>query len=76
MAQQIVITTDPDAIDEGLRRSLDAVCGLERVGLLTRGQPAILDLKALAFEQMQSLQAIRTDVLVHHHAVKDCGAGG
>ena len=48
MPAQIVVAADVLAVDEGLRRRLDAVPGLERLGFLARGKPPVIDLKAVA----------------------------
>ena len=47
----------------------------ERLGCLTRGQPAVLDGEALTAQEVLGLQAIGADMLVHDHAV-ECGLAG
>ena len=48
--------------------------GLEGVGLGAGGEVMVLDLEALAPEQVQRLEPVGTGVFRHHHAVKD-GSG-
>ena len=45
MAAQVVVATDALACDEGLRRRLDPMLGLEGVGLLAGREPVVFDLK-------------------------------
>src|SRR3546814_15456868 len=72
MAAQIVITADANPVDEGLRRRLDAMLGLERIGFRARRQPAVVDREAPAFQQMLRLQPIGADMVLHDHAMEDC----
>ncbi len=70
MIPQRVIATDALATDEGLRRGVDIVLGLEGVGLFARRQMMIRDRVALGFEQPFRFDAIGTDMFGHHHPVK------
>jgi len=47
------MSADTLAADEDLRCRLDVVLGFERVGFFARCQPAVLDSKALALEQVE-----------------------
>ncbi len=62
MALQVVEATDALAVDEGLRRRLDLVLGLEAVGLGPVCQEVVLHLEALAFEKVLGLQAVGAGV--------------
>src|SRR3546814_15737411 len=59
----------------GLRRGLDAVFGLERVGFFARREPAIVDPIAAAFEHVLGFEPIRADMVGHHHAMERRGLG-
>src|SRR3546814_9195641 len=74
MAPQIVVSADPPAVDEGLRRGRDAMFGLECVGFLARFEPMVVDVEAVASEQMPGLQPIGADVARHDHAIEGGGA--
>ncbi len=69
MAKQIVVSADPDAIDEDLRRRLYPVLHLESVGFCAAGQVMIRHLESLAFEEVARFQSIGAGVIRHHHAV-------
>jgi hypothetical protein len=71
MRAQILVSADPLAADEGLRRRLDVVLALERFGLLARAQPAVVDREAAPLEQVLRLQAVGANMLVHHHPVEN-----
>jgi hypothetical protein len=75
MARKVVEAADARAVDEGLRRALDLMLGLEAVGLLPRGQQMILDREALPFEQVLGFQAVGAGVLRHDHPIEDGLAG-
>jgi hypothetical protein len=55
MAAQVIISADTFAMDEGLRRGLDAVLLLESVSFLARGQVVVFHRESLAFQQVQGL---------------------
>ncbi len=76
MSQQIVKAADPRPSDERLRRGRDAMFGFERVGRFACLQVAVIDGVTLSFEQILRFDAIGTDMLVHHHAVKDSSLVG
>jgi hypothetical protein len=71
IAPEIVIAADALAADEGLRRGLHPMLGLEGIGLLPRLQQAVIDLEAPAPQQVARLEAIGTGVPRHHHPVQD-----
>src|SRR3546814_5944813 len=52
MLAEIIVSADPLAIDEGLRRRVDSVLLLERSGLFTGLEVVILDREALTFEKI------------------------
>ena len=72
----IGVTPYPLAIDEGLRRGLDAVLFLECVGFSPRAQPAVVNLETLAPQQPARLQAVGANVAGHDHAVQPCASFG
>ena len=76
MFAQIIVAADALAIDKGLRRRLDAVLFLERVGLLARFEMMVLDLEAFALQQVDRLEAVGTDVFGHHHPIDGGLPGG
>jgi hypothetical protein len=70
MPSQRVVAADPLAADERLRRRVDVVLFLERLGLGVGGQPVVVDRVAFALEQIARLQPERTEMVFHHHPVK------
>jgi hypothetical protein len=66
----IVVTTNAFAVDKGLRRRVDVVLGLERVGFGARCQPVVVDVIAFSLQEVLGLEAVRAHMLVHHHAVQ------
>src|SRR3546814_11202317 len=73
MHAEIIVSADPLAIDEGLRRRVDSVLLLERSGLFTGLAVVILDREALTFEQILCLQPAGAEMVGHDPPV-DRGA--
>src|SRR3546814_7637443 len=70
MTPQVVIAADARTADEGLRRRLDAMLGLEGVGFGARRQPMVVDREAAIFQQVLCLEPIGADVVGHDHAIE------
>ncbi|MGK9020065.1 hypothetical protein ACRS9I_24445, partial [Pseudomonas aeruginosa] len=67
---QVVVAAHAPPVDEGLRRGIDAMLLLERIRLLAARQMLVLDLVALAFEQIERLQPIGAGMAGHDHPVE------
>jgi hypothetical protein len=78
MAPEVVVTADPRAADEDLRRRRDSMLGLEGVGFGARRQVPILDRISRALQQVLGLEAVGADMAGHDHAMEDgpLGVGG
>ena len=65
-----IMTADPLAVDEDLRRRPDAMGRFEGVGSFARREPVIVDHIATPPQQPARFDAIRADMAGHHHAVQ------